>query len=367
MTRILRPILLCLLASLALVVGACGGSSGGGDKASADTDVNTLLADTFNGKDKKVTSGKLDLELKIDAKNTQGVSGPVTVSVKGPFQSEGKQKLPKFKIDFAFEGAGQSIKAGLTSTGAKGFVNFQGSDYVVTEQLFTQFKTGYEQAQKKGNTNNQSLSSLGLDPRKWLTNAKNEGDAKVGSDDAIKITGGVDVNKLLDDVNKALTKARSLGVSGTQTLPTQLTAAQRKQVTDAVKNPKVEIYTGKDDKILRRMVVALGIVAPKSSSSPNGSADFRLDFSISDLNQDQTISEPASPKPFSELSSQLGGLGLGGLGAGSGGASSGSGSSSSGSGTAGANNANLQKYSKCVTDAGSDTTKARKCADLLTP
>ena len=364
MTRLLRPILLCLLAALALFVGACGG---GGDEASSDTDVDTLLADTFSGKDKKVESGKLDLELKIDAKNTQGVSGPVTVSVKGPFQSQGKQKLPKFKIDFAFEGAGQSIKAGLTSTGTKGFVNFQGSDYAVTDQIFTQFKTGFEQAQKKGNTKNQSLSSLGLDPRKWLTNAKNAGDAKVGDDDVIKITGGVDVNKLLDDVNKALTKARNLGVQGTQTLPSQLTAAQRKEVTDAVKDPKVEIYTGKDDKVLRRMVVALGIVAPKSSSSPNGSADFRLDFSIADLNQDQEISEPANAKPFDQLTSQLGGLGgLGGLGSGSGSSGS-SGSGSSGSGSAAKNNAKLEKYSKCVTDAGADTAKARKCADLLTP
>ena len=321
MTRPLRLFLLCLLAALALVVAACGG---GTKEASSSTDVNTLLADTFKG-GKKVKSGKLKLALRIDAKNTQGLSGPVTLSVAGPFQSEGKQKLPKFKIDFAFDGAGQSIKAGLTSTGTKGFVSFQGSDYAVTDQVFKQFKAGYEQAQKKGNTKNQSLSSLGLDPRQWLTNAKNEGDAKVGNDDVIKITGGVDVNKLLDDVNQALSKARSLGVQGTQSLPTQLTAAQRKQVTDAVKNPKVEIYTGKDDKILRRMVVSLGIVAPKSSSSPNGSASFKLDFSISDLNQDQTISAPSGAKPFDQLTSKLGGLGLGGLGGAGAGGTSGSG------------------------------------------
>jgi hypothetical protein len=354
-TRPLRLFLLCLLAAVTLVVAACGGD---GKQASSSTNVDTLLADTFKG-GKKINSGNLKLVLRIDAKNTQGLSGPVTLSVAGPFQSEGKQKLPKFKIDFAFEGAGQSIKAGLTSTGTKGFVSFQGSDYAVTDQVFKQFKAGYEQAQQKGNTKNQSLSSLGLDPRQWLTNAKNEGDAKVGNDDAIKITGGVDVNKLLDDVNQALSKARSLGVQGTKTLPTQLTAAQRKQVTDAVKHPKVEIYTGKADTILRRMVVSLGIVAPKSSSSPNGSANFKLDFSISDVNQDQTISEPSSAKPFSELTSKLGGLGLGGLGAGSG-------SAGTGTTTAPANNKKLEKYSKCVSDAGSDTTKARKCADLLT-
>ncbi len=358
MTRSLQALLLALLATLALVVAACGGD----DEASSDTDVDTLLADTFKG-NKKVESGKLKLALNIDAKGAEGVDGPITLQVSGPFQSEGKEKLPKFKIDFAFEGAGQSIKAGLTSTGTKGFVNFQGTDYVVSDQVFKQFKSGYEQAQKQGTDKkqSQSLSSLGLDPREWLTNPKNEGDAKVGDDDTIKISGGVDVNKLLDDVNQALKKTRELGVSGTQQLPTQLTAEQRKQVTDAVKDPKVEIYTGKEDKILRRMVVSLGIVAPEGSGS-SGSADIKFDLSISDLNEDQKISEPSGAKPFDQLLSQLGGLGLGGLG----GAGGTGGSGSSGSSGSGSNNANLEEYSKCVSDAGNDVAKARKCAELLT-
>jgi hypothetical protein len=351
-TRSLQAILLALLAALALAFAACGG---GGDEASEDTDVDTLLSDTFKG-NQDVKSGKLDLKLNVDAKGAEGVNGPITISVGGPFQNEGKQKLPKFKIDFAFEGAGQSIKAGLTSTGTKGFVNFQGTDYVVSDQVFRQFKAGYEQARKEGTSKqNQSLSSLGLDPRQWLTNPKNEGEAKVGDDDTIKITGGVDVNKLLDDVNTALSKARDLGVQGMENLPTQLTAAQKKQVVDAVKNPRVEIYTGKEDKILRRMVVALGIVAPQGSGS-SGSADFKLDLAISDVNEDQEVSEPSGAKPFDQLVSQLGGLGLGGLG----------GSGGSGGAKSGSNNANLEKYSKCVADAGNDVAKARKCADLLT-
>ena len=127
----------------------------------------------------------------------------------------------------------------------------------------------------------------------------------------------------------------------------------------------MEIYTGTEDKILRRMVVALGIVAPQGSSSPDGSADLKLDFALSGLNEDQKISEPSGAKPFDQLLSQLGGLGLGGLG---GAGSSGSGSGSSGSGSSAApNNANLEKYSQCVSEAGGDTTKARKCAELLTP
>ena len=114
MNRSLQLLLLALLAALALGVAACGGD----DEASSDTDVDTLLSDTFKG-EKKVESGKLNLALDIDAKGAEGVDGPVTLKVSGPFQTKGKSELPEFKIDFAFEGAGQSIKAGLTSTGTK--------------------------------------------------------------------------------------------------------------------------------------------------------------------------------------------------------------------------------------------------------
>ena len=141
-------------------------------------------------------------------------------------------------MDAAFEGAGQNLKAGVTSTGDKAFVNFQGTEYAVSDQVFQQFKAGYEQAQKQSadKGNQQSLATLGIDPRRWLTDPKNEGEAKVGDTDTIKITGGVDVNKLLDDVNTALDKARSLGVQGSDQLPEKLTDQQKQEAADAIKD-----------------------------------------------------------------------------------------------------------------------------------
>jgi hypothetical protein len=355
-----RSFLLLLAALLAVVVAGCGGDSG--SSASSDTSVDELLKQTFSGQ-KKVDSGKLDLSLKIDVQGgSSQVQGPITLSLSGPFQTQGKGKLPKFDIDAAFEGSGQSLKAGVTSTGDKAFVNFQGTEYAVSDQVFQQFKAGYEQAQKQSadKGNQQSLATLGIDPRRWLTDAKNAGEAKVGDTDTIKITGGVDVNKLLDDVNTALEKARNLGVQGSDSLPEKLTDKQKQQAADAIKDLSVEIYTGKDDTTLRRMVVNMGVDA-KDSSGGATTGTLTLDFSLLDLNEDQTIEAPSGAKPFDQLLGQLGGLGLGGSG------SSGSGSGSSGSGGSGASADDLKKYSDCVTAAGSDTAKAQKCADLLSP
>ena len=61
----------------------------------------------------------------------------MSLRLTGPFETQGKGKLPKFKLSTPrLEGDGQNIKAGLTSTGDKGFVTFQGTDYVVSDNVF---------------------------------------------------------------------------------------------------------------------------------------------------------------------------------------------------------------------------------------
>jgi len=354
MTRARPAVLLTLLLTMTLLVAACGGSD---EEASSDTDVNELLKQTFTGS-KEVKSGSLDLKMEIKATGGEDeLDGPVNIRLAGPFEAQEGGKLPKFALEAAFEGAGQKITAGATSTGDKGYLSFQGSNYVVDDQVFQQFKAGFEQAQKQGSKENESFASLGMDPRKWLTDPKNEGDAKVGDDDTIKITGGVDIARLLDDVNNALSKASSLGLGGAGQVPEKLTEEQKRQVTEAVKDPRVEIYTGKEDKIMRRMVVNLGI--DDQASGTTGTVLF--DVSITDLNEDQEIAEPADAKPFGELLGQLGGLGLGGGAAGS---NSGSGSAEAPP-AGGGSSEDLEKFSKCVTEAGDDTAKAQKCAELL--
>ena len=209
---------------------------------------------------------------------------------------------------------------------------------------------------------NQSLASLGIDPRRWLTNAKNGGERDVGGTETILITGDVDVPKLLEDVDDALEKVRSLGVQGSDQLPERLTDEDKRQTEEAVDQLSVEIYTGADDRILRRIVVALGLKMPEGATSGGAqSADVRFDLQLLEVNEDQQIEAPENPESFEKLLEQIEGLGLdlGSIGAGPG--------SDSGSGGGGpTTEQNLEEYSRCIQEAGGDNAKVRKCADLLT-
>ena len=347
--RTLASLLVALL-TLALVAG-CGG---GGDAADSGTDVDQLLEDTFSG-GKSIKSGQIDLAVSLDSDTGQ----PVKLDLSGPFQSEGAGRLPQLDLDASFAGGGQSIEAGLVATTDQAFVSYGEDTYEIAGPVFQQFKAGYEEAAKKSEgQKDQSLASLGLDPRRWLTNAKNAGEAKVGDTDTIKITGDVDVMKLLEDVDGALEKLRSLGVQGSDQLPERLTDEEKQQTADAIEDLSVEIYTGADDRILRRMVVALALQVPEGASAGGAqSADVRFDLQLLELNEDQEISAPEDAKSFEELMKKLDDLGItnfGGLGLG---ATQGGG---------GATDKGLQEYSECIRDAGGDKAKVRKCADLLT-
>jgi len=134
-----------VLLIVVLAAGLLASCGGGGDKASSSSDPNQLLKDTFSGK-KDIKSGKLDFAASV----TSGSSQAVNVKVSGPFESQGTGRLPKLAIDASFDGGGQSIQAGVTSTGDKGFVSFGGTDYALsgpTSQLaFSCWNVGPESA-----------------------------------------------------------------------------------------------------------------------------------------------------------------------------------------------------------------------------
>jgi hypothetical protein len=351
--------LLALLLATAAGVSACGGGSD-------DQDANALLKATF-GPDQNIKSGRLSLNLAFDGKGLKSISGPVSLKVAGPFQTVGKGKLPKLDISIALSGGGANFSAGAVTTGDKGWLKLQGTSFVVDDQTFAQFKQGYEQASSKNDGGkNPSLSSLGVDPLRWLKDPKVAGTEEVGGAETEHITAGIDVGALLDDVSTLLSKAGQLGQTA-GTVPGKLTDQQRKDIEASVKDAKVDVWTGKDDKALRRLKLDVGIdvpqaVRPRAGGLTTGTLVF--DLTIADLNQPQEITGPKNARPLSQLQQLIAGGATGGTG--STGASGSAGSASGGGSAAPTTTApsGSSEYLDCIAAAGSDVAKIQKCATL---
>jgi hypothetical protein len=346
MSRPLRPLLAVLAVLLAAGVAACGGEPSE-TEATAGSDPVQLLADTFANRT-QVASGRVALDVAVDGRGRMAreLGGPVSLRLAGPFERQ-EGRLPAFKLDLAIDGAGQTLAAGATSTGEQGFVNLQGTDYALSDLIYRQLQAGYEQAHKE------DPAGLGLEPQRWVTDPVNAGEARVGDEDTIKVTGGVDVARMLDDVDTALAQASALGLPGHGGRPSGLTERHKRHIAQAVEKAGVEVYTGRQDRILRRLVATLDVEDPDRPRA--GGAAVKLDLSLTALGEEQAIEAPSGARPFQELQSRLGTLGLGAPG----------GAGARGS-DAGKGDRRLQRYSDCVKEAGGDRAKERRCADLLT-
>jgi hypothetical protein len=353
-------LVVAVLAVVALLTG-CGGGGGGGS-------AQDILKKTF-GANKAVHSGRLTLDLGLNLQGVKSLNGPVSFKLDGPFQSTGAKGIPKFEFTLGVSASGQSFTAGATSTGDKAYLSFLGNNYAVSDQQFASFKQGYGQAQANSAKQSRStFSALGVDPLKWLTSPQTVGTESAGGTSTTHIRAGVDIPRLLDDVDHLLTKAGSLGVSGVRSVPRGITPQQRASIERAAKSATVDVYAGKDDQILRRLRVNVTLT----------SGTISFDLTIAELNQAQTVTAPANAQPLSSLLNSLGagrsggGGGLGGLLGGSsatgtatspatGGSSGSSGSASSGQPGAAAG----QAYLACLQKAGQNLAAAQKCASLI--
>ena len=300
--RSLAALLLALLA--ASLVAACGG---GGE----DEDAQGLLDKAFT---EDIGSANVTMDAEFSGKGVPQLEDPVRLKVSGPYKSNGSKKLPSLDWDLNVSVAGQNISAGVVSTGDNAFVSFQGSDYEVGQDAVAQ--QNEQLAKQAGGGDQQGLKALGIDPANWVNDPKTEGEEEVAGVATTHVTGTVDVGRLLDDLNKAGQKAGQ--IQGTT--PEQLTDEQRQQVEEAIKDPKFDVYVGKDDNKLRRLSLDLGFEVPEEERAnanglENGNLSFSLEFA--DVGGEQKIEAPSNAKPISDLLGQLGGLGgLGALGGG---------------------------------------------------
>ncbi|MGZ4273438.1 MAG: hypothetical protein ACXVRP_06700 [Solirubrobacteraceae bacterium] len=339
-----------------LALAACGSSS---DGSGSSGNAQSLLKQTFST-GHPVTSGVLTISLSLTPSGSSTLSGPIGFSISGPFQSRGTGKLPASNFTLAISALGRRGALGIISTGTAGYVTLQGTAYQLPAADFQRLESGFAGVGGSSQSGG-GLGALGINPLHWLTNPSVVGSDTVGGADTTHIRAGVNVTALLQDVNTFLAKAASS--AGSTKIPTSIPQATQQKIANAIKNATVDIWTGKSDKILRKVSLSLKVpVTGRVSTLAGGMTSAGIGFSLqySSVNQPQTVSAPANVQPYSQFATKLRAL-LTGVQGSLGGAAAGATGSSGSSGTT----ANVQKYSQCIQTAGQDVVKMQKCASLL--
>lgn len=358
-----------ILVALACAVGlaACGG----GDDA-GDDDPRALLRQTF-GADKPVKSARLDLSLHVSTDGLAGVDGPLALRLSGPFVSKDDKTLPRFDVTAQIQAASQSLEIGAVSTGKKGYLTVQGVAYELSDELYREFADGFARQAECADRRDGgvTLRALGIDPGRWLTNPEKAGTDEVGGADTIHVTAGIDVPRFLQDVNRIIgrTGAQPGGDpcaenedggsgSGEGKGRRQLSEAEREAIAEGVKDAKVDVWVGEEDRLLRRLRLAIAFEVPKEERGDlNGlrSGEVTFDLTLGALNEDQDIEAPEDARPLSELQGALSGI-AGGTSSGAGGGEGGGASRS---------RDESSQYLQCLQDAGQDVKELQKCANLV--
>ena len=363
--RVVAAVLLTVLAALTLAACGSAGSSSGGDAA-------TLLKQTFTDPH-KISSGDLNFAITVDPSGSSSLSGPIKLSFGGPFQGASGGKLAESNFTINVSALGKSGSLGILSTGSTGYVTLQGTSYQLPKATFKKLESSLSQLGSTGSGGSSgSLSKLGIKPLDWLRDPKVVGTESVGGTDTTHITASINVPAFLNDLSTFLQKASTVGVSGVGAASKGLSPSVRNQIAAAVRNPRFDVWTGNSDKTLRRLTLALTLPVTGTTSTQLGglrSADIGMSMQYADVNQPQTITAPKTVRPYSEFTTKAQSFlqTLQGSLSGSGALPNAAGSSASGG--AGANgsgtSSKVQRYSNCVTAAGSDVAKLQRCASIL--
>jgi len=274
----------------AAALGACGGADEGESAAEK------AIAQTFSSSASSIERGKVNARLQLDPEGLLAIGGPIVLKITGPFSAAGGA-LPQLDLAFAATLAGEQYDGAIISTGKKGFLKLDDRTYSIDDGFVSELRGGAQKARKSG-----LKDSLGIDPSAWIRNPQTKGDEPVGGVETERIGGDVEVSKLLDDIATLLDK---LGGSSSTSGGGFLTPKLRKQIADAVKSAKVDVWTGAQDKILRQIAVAIQFEFPSDAKPPiagleAGKINIRL--RLNDVNGAPVkVSEPKNARPLSKL------------------------------------------------------------------
>jgi hypothetical protein len=282
----------------------CGGesddaSSGAKSNAANSAEVRKLLRQTF-GPNPKATSGKLSGTVDIRVKGAPRYREPIQVTLSGPFnQSGGSPAEANLTVGLALRGGSIGGELILVDND-KVLIGLGSSAYTIPSSIAATIR------RPLGNTDNGLASVLnvfGIAPQRWAKDPRIVGEEKVSGEDTIHGTAEIKADRFFLDVarlTKVLTSLRITEITG---LPREIDRTARGALARSVTSATGHVYTGADDKVLRKATFDMRLKPSSKDRRTLGFTSLTLkgELNVTEVGTEQKIQAPRVSGTFEDL------------------------------------------------------------------
>lgn len=287
------------------LLGCGGGDSSSGDSPPADSggkanspEVRKLIRETF-GPNEKASSGNISAVVDITVKGASRYKEPVQVSLVGPFTDAGGQ--PETMLDVSLGLRGGILGGDMYLKGDKAFIGLGSTAYEIPAAIAGPLRKPL--AGKSANALDAILGVFNINPDKWAKNPRIVGNERVAGIDTIHGTAEINTKNLFLDLAALAKRLTSLRITDITGLPRAVDQPVRQALSRSVKTATGDVYTGAEDKVLRRAKLNL-LLRPSAKDRKllkftSIKVDATLD--ITDVGAPQKVNVPSNRGSYDEL------------------------------------------------------------------
>jgi len=270
-------LLLAVLAATAL--GACGG--GDAEEVVRETTANLGL----------IRSGDLTMRV-LAAPRGESLERGSGFLLDGPFElSERRGALPVADVEYTQVAGPRRSTLSVVSTGRRAFLRMEGQAYEMPPERERALRGASGPAGPSAQLDRLRIAS-------WVRDPETEPGPSVDGVETDRLRSGVDVVS----ATNALLEASGQAAPGRPAIA----GAEAERLTRAVRSARLELVTGAEDRLLRRLRLDLELEAGAPPAllrtlGPLGGASFRLELAVDRVNEPVRVRAPKDALPASAL------------------------------------------------------------------
>ncbi len=243
----------------------------------------------------RITSGDLRMKLTASA-GTEGAERPVGFEIDGAFSSPpGVGQLPVARLRRVRVVGDTRQATTFISTGQRAFLEVEGQAYELPEARLVGLRAA-DAPEEQGS------GLQRLEVAKWARDPEVSDAGQLDGVAVQRVTSAVDVPKAISDI---VAVGNQLGAGEEQGLR-PLDAEGARRLERAVRSSRLEVITGEEDRLLRRLRLDVTFAAGDLGSlqpalGALAGSRLHLEIDLGGFNRKVEVQPPAAPRPLSEL------------------------------------------------------------------